>query len=93
VWLPGIAHASAAQWASQLLSALERDLTTTGLPPVGASIGIIVADGQQTTAIQLIDLADQAMYAAKRAGKGRFEFVCGYPHSSFLNNQKQVSAR
>jgi diguanylate cyclase (GGDEF)-like protein len=93
VWLPGIAHASAAQWASRLLSALERDLTTTGLPPVGASIGIIVADGQQTTATQLIDMADEAMYAAKRAGKGQFEFACGYPHSGFSNSQKRVSSR
>lgn len=38
---------------------------------VGASIGIAIFPAQATTVEQLMQAADQAMYAAKRAGKGR----------------------
>ncbi len=38
---------------------------------VGASIGIVIADGENTTR-ELIAHSDEAMYAAKHAGKGRY---------------------
>jgi diguanylate cyclase (GGDEF)-like protein len=38
---------------------------------VGASIGVAILPGHGDTASELISAADKAMYAAKRAGKGR----------------------
>jgi len=42
---------------------------------IGASIGIAIFPAQATTVEQLMQAADQAMYAAKRAGKGRICFA------------------
>lgn len=39
---------------------------------VGASIGIALAPAGATTPTELMDLADKAMYSAKRGGKNRF---------------------
>lgn len=39
---------------------------------VGASIGLAYVDGQDVTPGQLIAQADQALYAAKRAGRGTY---------------------
>ena len=41
---------------------------------LGVSVGIACADGEVADADELINRADQAMYQAKRAGKGRLVF-------------------
>ena len=45
---------------------------------IGASIGIAIFPAQATTVAQLMQAADQAMYEAKRAGKGRICFSAGF---------------
>jgi len=42
---------------------------------VGASIGIALSPTDATNPSELLELADQAMYRAKRGGKNRFVFV------------------
>jgi diguanylate cyclase (GGDEF)-like protein/PAS domain S-box-containing protein len=42
---------------------------------VGASIGISLAPSHSTNPTELLELADQAMYRAKRGGKNRFVFA------------------
>ncbi len=41
---------------------------------IGASIGIVVAQGDYQDSVQLLRAADLAMYRAKAAGRGRFQF-------------------
>ena len=45
---------------------------------VGASIGVAIFPSQATTVKQLMLAADQAMYEAKRAGKGCICFAAGF---------------
>jgi diguanylate cyclase (GGDEF)-like protein len=47
------------------------------LVPVGMSVGIVVADVRHQTPEALLNDADQALYAAKRGGKGRFTLYTG----------------
>ena len=42
---------------------------------VGASIGLVVAGAKAAEADALMAAADAAMYRAKAAGRGRYEFV------------------
>ena len=44
---------------------------------VGISIGIVIADFRHDTAESLLNDADQALYHAKRSGKGRFSLFPG----------------
>ena len=46
---------------------------------VGASIGVAVYHAQEGDIDALISRADQAMYAAKRAGKGRLHYAGAPP--------------
>ncbi len=66
-------HSEVVQVAERLLSALSAPHELAGrphhaLPSIGVSIG-----GDGATADDLVRQADAAMYAAKRAGKGRYE--------------------
>jgi diguanylate cyclase (GGDEF)-like protein len=45
--------------------------------PVGVSLGIVIADVASQSAEALLSQADQALYDAKRAGKGRFSLRSG----------------
>jgi len=42
-----------------------------GTPSVTASIGVVAVSGTEAGTDELLRKADQAMYAAKRAGKDR----------------------
>lgn len=61
-----------------LLQALLRPVALDGLEvTVGASIGVAVVRPRDSDIGALINRADQAMYAAKRAGKGRLHYAEG----------------
>ncbi len=61
-----------------LLTALRRAFKLDGHQvEIGCSIGVVLFNGQEQTASGLIGLADNAMYAAKRAGRNRFIVVEG----------------
>ena len=58
--------------AQRLLEAVSRPMTLLGhICQLGASIGIALMPANGTTASDVLSAADNAMYAAKRAGKGR----------------------
>ena len=82
VLVPNTSRAESMRTAMALLGALETPFELQGTPVVGASIGIVVEDRQNkissAAAAELIQRADQAMYTAKNAGKGRIHFACGY---------------
>jgi len=64
--------------AAHLLQAV-RDCAarSAGTYPVSASIGYAVAPNDATLPLRLLQLADSAMYAAKRAGKNRVMHCAG----------------
>ena len=71
--LPSTELEGAAQLAERLRFALaEREIASAdGVPVhVTASFGVAASDSE-TTAAQLIEAADEALYSAKRAGKNR----------------------
>src|SRR5579884_4066375 len=66
---------SAALLASSLIDLLETPFKVRGQELlVGASIGIALSDGAQTTPERLLQSADLAMYKAKADGRGRYRF-------------------
>jgi diguanylate cyclase (GGDEF)-like protein/PAS domain S-box-containing protein len=71
VVLPGADEPRAVQVAERLTQRVAAPLMVSGREiRVGGSIGVTVG-GTQTTAEELLRQADEAMYAAKRQGKGR----------------------
>ena len=70
--LPDTTSAEAAFVASRLIAAISRpfDIGTGQLVRIGASIGSAISSGSGERAQNLLDRADQALYAAKAAGKG-----------------------
>jgi diguanylate cyclase (GGDEF)-like protein/PAS domain S-box-containing protein len=78
VLLAGISERSElVQIAERMLASLSRPHDLGGVQRVSTpSIGIAVR-GEADTAADLLRNADAAMYAAKRAGKGRFELFTG----------------
>ena len=67
-------EASAVTAAERMLAALAEPIDIAGRSlRLGASIGIVAHDGGPTESEALIRDADLAMYAAKEAGRGRFE--------------------
>jgi diguanylate cyclase (GGDEF)-like protein len=59
--------------ANKILSAFERSFDISGIPlHVKTSIGVSVYPHHAITADELLQLADEAMYEAKRAGKNRY---------------------
>jgi diguanylate cyclase (GGDEF)-like protein/PAS domain S-box-containing protein len=78
--LPDLAESADAQAAAeQVIRSLEAPFTLDGcVARVGASIGVALSPDNGATADELLAAADAAMYAAKRAGKGR-AFVAARP--------------
>lgn len=65
----------ATSFATRLIELIKEPFSVDGQRLViGASIGIVVADGDYQDSIQLLRAADQAMYRAKADGRGRFKF-------------------
>lgn len=74
VFLADCDEAAANVWGAQMLEAAKALLPLSGAPdkPLGLSVGLVVYDPRTgETADQLTQRADEAMYSAKRAGKGR----------------------
>lgn len=62
--------------AEKVAAAVSMPVTIDGQEVrVGASIGIALSPTDATNPSELLELADQAMYRAKRGGKNRFVFV------------------
>lgn len=60
-------------FAERIMDAIRRPIQIgDAFPEVGVSIGIAIRESQESTDLdELLKRADMAMYAAKRAGKGR----------------------
>jgi diguanylate cyclase (GGDEF)-like protein/PAS domain S-box-containing protein len=72
--IEGAKEQSAASTAERLLERLAEPLNVAGREfALGASIGIVLHPGGSGSSEELIRHADVAMYAAKEAGRGRFE--------------------
>ncbi|WP_343868385.1 diguanylate cyclase domain-containing protein [Caenispirillum bisanense] len=70
----------AARVAEKIVSAVAQPYAlSAGEAHVSASVGIAVYPADATSAEDLVRAADQAMYAAKRAGKNRYRFYEGQP--------------
>jgi diguanylate cyclase (GGDEF)-like protein len=62
--------------ADRLIDAISAPMSVRGHEvQVGASIGLVVAGVRAAEADALMAAADAAMYRAKAAGRGRYEFV------------------
>lgn len=74
VLLPHQSQVNATELVCQrLLAQMREPLVIQGhVMPVGASIGVAFCPDHATAADQLLQLADQAMYIAKRAGKNGY---------------------
>jgi diguanylate cyclase (GGDEF)-like protein/PAS domain S-box-containing protein len=65
--------------AERILESLEKPFTLSGTETfISSSIGIVYSNWDCATIDNLVKAADQAMYRAKQAGKGRYEI---YQHS------------
>lgn len=65
----------AATVAEKILAALEQPIEVGGhAVQVSTSIGVAISPDDGTTAHELIEHADQAMYSAKSAGRRRYQF-------------------
>jgi diguanylate cyclase (GGDEF)-like protein/PAS domain S-box-containing protein len=76
-------HAAAV--AERIIATLQRPLTLEGMEVfVGASIGIALADYDETTPEELLRNADLAMYLAKSQGKGLWRLFEPSMHAAVL---------
>lgn len=70
-----IAEAAVITISNKYIAALQEVLTVKGQPvQIGVSIGIALGDGDSTVE-SLMSAADNAMYAAKKAGRGRYSLA------------------
>jgi diguanylate cyclase (GGDEF)-like protein/PAS domain S-box-containing protein len=85
VVIPGATREATTEWAERLLGSV-RDMKAVAdwrvLPPITVSIGIAFfpEHGEETT--KVIQAADQALYAAKEAGRDRYVFSTQKPGSA-----------
>ena len=71
---PGIINAAAESVAQRIIDFCKIEATGEGgAVTVHASVGLAVCTSSETSREDLIHAADQAMYRAKTAGKGRYE--------------------
>ncbi|HEX4008709.1 MAG TPA: EAL domain-containing protein [Solirubrobacteraceae bacterium] len=75
----------------RLLDAISRPFDGVAGTMVTASVGIAVIDAPKVDAREAIRLADGAMYAAKRAGRGGYCFADATPE--FRSGRRQAMAR
>lgn len=73
ILLEDVDPAQPAQVCARLLAAIQCGVRIAGQDvPLGASVGIAMARGGSSSAVELLRNADLAMYEAKAAGKGRY---------------------
>ncbi|UFZ07952.1 GGDEF domain-containing protein [Bradyrhizobium ontarionense] len=71
--LPAAGRRAALELAQAAVTALAQPFTLAGARvEIGASAGILIADDRQAETESLLDQADRALYAAKRAGGGQW---------------------
>lgn len=77
VLLSDIVDEHAVQRACEnILITLNREFVSNGIRArIGCSIGVVEYSGEELSASDLLRQADAAMYAAKRSGKNRYQFV------------------
>jgi len=95
VLLPGIADsAGAEQLADRLIKAVRQPmLVQQQLMPVGATVGIAFYPLHASDAAQLLQKSDEAMYAAKKAGKNTYRTAHHTElQSRYHNAQPQVQS-
>jgi diguanylate cyclase (GGDEF)-like protein len=74
VFLADRDEAAASAWGAVMMTAAKALIPLSGAPdkPLGLSVGLVIyTPGSGETLDQLTHRADEAMYSAKRAGKGR----------------------
>ena len=82
VLLPGADGAQAIRVAEAILAAVRKPVAVKGhAVDVGASIGIALCPDHTREPVALMQFADLAMYAAKRAKIGFLMYAPSYPNS------------
>lgn len=73
--LPGCDLPGALAAAERIRHAIAEDpvATPTGMTPISASLGATIGEGPSLDADELIRIADEALYRAKRGGRNRVE--------------------
>ncbi|HET7408382.1 MAG TPA: GGDEF domain-containing protein, partial [Mycobacteriales bacterium] len=71
----GMTQAQAQATADRIVTELGRRFERENLDPSGASVGVVVARAGSVSSAELLRRADEAMYAAKRAGRGRWRMA------------------
>jgi diguanylate cyclase (GGDEF)-like protein/PAS domain S-box-containing protein len=79
--------------AKELLYAVNMPVSIDGHEVcVGASIGVALAPSAADAPAELMDLADKAMYSAKRSGKNRFVLAAGAQDPACLMGLETLAA-
>lgn len=86
----GVGRPDAEALATRLLEAIARPIAQAEAHVVTASIGVALASDVDTDASELLREADNAMYAAKRAGRDRCAF---YDGGQRVRSGRRVSLR
>ncbi|WP_323771561.1 GGDEF domain-containing protein [Antarctobacter sp.] len=77
--------------AGRLIRRIEEPVTYDGQTcQVSASIGIAVAEGAIDDPAELVEQADMALYASKRAGRAQYRFFAGTPEE---DNPAKVASK
>lgn len=83
-----ISEQNASIIAKRILQAISTPVQFRETYLIGGSIGIRMLDGSDTSAEQLIEEADMAMYSAKQGAKGKIQFFENLAYQPGMNRSK-----